>query len=45
MGEHLVLYAGAMGTSWRIPDHPLVVAASSLVTINLDLFPGLEVQP
>ena len=34
--EQLLAYFGKKGTSWRIPDHPLVIVASNLVAINLD---------
>ena len=33
--EELVAHIGDKGTSWRIPDHPLLIVASNLVTINL----------
>ena len=43
--EDLILYAGDMGTSWRLTGHPLVVVASNLVAVNLRLMPGMEAQP
>ena len=37
--ERLVAHIGAAGTSWRLPDHPLVVVASNLVSVNIDFQP------